>query len=120
MRGRFDDEFRALSFFDVHTNAAAVRLNDLIDDREAQARALRETRIETARRCAWLRRIDARLPYRGWKRAAIRIRLQATERTPPSGMARTALLSKFQKTCFMRSRSTRARAAGVPKWRIHL
>ena len=104
------DEFRPASFFSFHANASAMRLKNLIDDCEAQARASdkpRLERLEEARGFAW---DQGRRRYRG-----IEIRTQSalasrpTEERPPSGMARSALLHRFHRTCFIASRSARAR-----------
>ena len=107
-RRKFDDEFGAVPLLGLDANLAAVRLQNLIDDGQTQPGAALKSglkRLENSRRpragrcpCRYRESKCARFPG-----PAPRL----TVSTPPSGMARSALLHRFQNTCLMASRSTR-------------
>ena len=103
------DEFRSGAPFRIHADAPAVRLQNLINDRQAQSRAAHKTGLQRLEYPGRLRGVDPDAGVADRMRTQVSSASRLTESTPPSGMARSALLQRFQKTCLSASRSARAR-----------
>ena len=103
------DKFSADSLL-ASTRIRPCAPENLVDDCKTETCSAGKAGLKWLENAAWPGRVDADIPVSRMEiRVQVGIGIRLTERSHRSGIARSALLHRFQKTCFRASRSARAR-----------